>query len=155
MVSEDMEEAARLLGQSRTGMVVQSIQGDVVVQLELMLEALNKEIENKEKELEEENKPRSGSGSGSGSGLGGEGKDGGSGTLIPPVTLPQVLMMKNMQLEINKKTRKLAAIMETAKDPGARLMLKGLCLRLAAREAQLADLIKQILDRIEERKAEK
>ncbi len=151
MVSEDMEGAARLLGQSRTGMVVQSIQGDVVVQLELMLEALSKEIKNKEKELEEGNKPRSGSGSGSG--LGGGGKDGGSGTPIPPiVTLPQMLMMKNMQKEINKKTKKLAAIMETAKDPGTRLMLKGLCLRLAAREAQLADLIKQILDRIEELK---
>jgi len=151
MVSEDMEEAARLLGQSRTGMVVQSIQGDVVVQLELMLEALSKEIGDIEKGLEEENKPQSGSGSGSG--LGGEGKDGGSGTLIPPITLPQLLMMKNMQLEINKKTRKLAAIMETAKDPGTRLMLKGLCLRLAAKEAQLADLIKQILDRIEKLKA--
>jgi uncharacterized membrane protein YgcG len=150
IVSEDMEEAARLLGQSKSGMVVQSIQGDVVVQLELMLEALNKEIGDIEKRLEEENKPRSGSGSGSG--LGGGGKDGGSGTSIPPVTLPQLLMMKNMQLEINRKTRKLAAIMETAEDPGTRLMLKGLCLRLAAREAQLADLIKQILDRIEKLK---
>ena len=126
--TNDMQEAGARLDKESTGGATQEIQEDVIRQLSELIEALRKE----------RTKPQPPSGGGGGGG------GGGRQPLVP--ALAELKMLKLMQQDVNKRTRKIDEEVNQARD-GRRELTRDQRDRLrrsAAKEGEIARITDKI-----------
>jgi hypothetical protein len=125
-VSLDMRDVIELLEDQDTGKYTQTLESEILDQLESLVKALQKEQETRRKQQQQQ---------------GGGGGGGGKKPLIPPVA--ELKMLRHMERGVREKTSEIdQALKQTGKQPN--LIQKKMINRLAHKQGQVTEMTEKM-----------